>query len=209
MGEVGGQSLPTLVECRWLLIYAEWESILCLLGYMSVWNLRQTQAKTNWQTWRQCTRRSTKHMEGFQSCRRGDERLRSLTLCTSCWDIGSSHNPVRNRRGQLLLAQILQNFSVFPSHTTAKEILEWDYCLILCIQSVIIPGEAWFIICCTCLPRGCSPVILLNHSEVDKNTPGSASSPCSLCADIFYRCCVNSCGHTVEHVAPANSSSAG
>ncbi len=58
------------------------------------------------------------------------------------------------------------------------------------------------------LLRACSLLILTNCSEVDKNDVVSALSLCSLCTDIFYLCCVNSCGHTVEDVAPANSFSA-
>lgn len=57
---------------------------------------------------------------GLQSCGRGDERLKILTSCTSCWDIGSYQNPVRNRRGLFLQAHILQNVSLFLFHFGAK-----------------------------------------------------------------------------------------
>lgn len=57
--------------------------------------------------------------------------------------------------------------------------------------------------------RGLSLLIRLNRSAVDRNNVGGALSPCSLCTDIFYCCCVNSCGHAAEDVAPANSFSAG
>lgn len=144
----------------------------------------------------------------LQCCGCGDERLRSLTSCTSCWDVGSYQNPVRNRRGQFLETQILQNLSVFYSHTEAKK--KKKNLLTLLPVSVLTlwffqKKTAWFITCYTHLLRVCSLLNLLNNSEVDKNNVRGVLSPCSVCTDIFRCCCVNSCGRTVEDVAPANT----
>lgn len=61
----------------------------------------------------------------------------------------------------------------------------------------------------SCFLGSCSAPIPLNRVEVAKNPLRTTLSSCSPCTDIFCCCCVNSCGHSVEHVVAADSSSAG
>lgn len=139
----------------------------------------------------------------------GDERLRSLTSCTSCWDIGSYQNPVRKRRAQFLLAQILLSWSFFPLHVPTNEnkcFIVKHYCMFWYVHCAIIKQGK---------QHDSSPTILiynklcLNHRELHKNNTESVLSLFSLCTDIFHCCCVNSSGHTVDDVASANAFSAG
>lgn len=152
----GEQSLPTRLHCQRLLTYAEWEFgvyTVCLFGYIflcvcvcELWvRHRQRDKLTNMNPKYSSSERdgllNIWRRQSLQSCGRVDERLRSLTSCASCWDIGSHQNPVRNRRGQFILAQILQNLSVFPSHTGAKEEEKKKVCgvtLLLCFCAYIV-----------------------------------------------------------------------
>lgn len=61
----------------------------------------------------------------------------------------------------------------------------------------------------SCFLGSCSPPIPLNRVDVAKSPLRTTLSSCSPCTDIFCCCCVNSCGHSVEHVVAADSSSAG
>lgn len=76
------------------------------------------------------------------SCGCGDERPRSLTSCTSCWDTGSHHNPARNRRGWVLLAQTLQKkISLSVTHYGQENPESLCYDVPLCVHPVIILQE--------------------------------------------------------------------
>lgn len=84
-------------------------------------------------------------------CGCGNERLRSLTSWTSCWDIGSYQNPVRKRRGQFSSgsdSSELVSLS-FPccNQRKTKEFLMKHYCTFLCVHREIIKVRktAWVI----------------------------------------------------------------
>ena len=121
------------------------EPILCLFGYtcLCVCEMWGQHKKTDKLTNMKAVYSASVRQEilniyggsGLQSFGRGDERLRSLTSRTSCWDIGSYQNPVRNRRGWFLLARILQNMSLFPSHITAKEKCTSDIISCPCVST--------------------------------------------------------------------------
>ena len=180
---------------------------------MCMWNVRPTQEdrqtdKHEGGVFRQCTTRNTKHIW----------RQRSPVLWAWRWKTKKSdfsHFLLRHRKLPESCQEqegLISSGSDSPEHVTLsfthnsqRKVHKWHYILSLCIYR----SATRFINAPRYVCREAALLIRLNHSTVDRNNVGGGLSPCSLCTDIFYRCCVNSCGHAAEDVAPANSFSAG